>query len=134
MSESAANYTLPLFPDTPPAPAAPVPAKPRRQVSAGSFYNTTGVTGNQLQQYRQQAESQESVILQFFLEHPHSAYTPSELSKLLPRAPLTSIRRAVSDLTREGLLEKTTAQKNGIYNRPEYKWRLHPEPTLRIVT
>lgn len=117
-----------LFDDLPPAKPTPAPGiSQARDTGQDSYFNTTRQTGDQLAQYREQAATQESVIIQFFREHPHSAYTPSDLSKLLPRAPLTSIRRAVTNLTRQGLLEKTTSQKAGIYNRPEHKWRLRKE-------
>lgn len=126
MKEAAEMLVQPLFADLPPAKSDPAPgaSQARRDIGQKSYFNTTGQTGDQLAEYRERAATQEAVILQFFQEHPRNTYTPSDLTKLLPRAPLTSIRRAVTDLTRQGLLEKTTSQKNGIYNRPEHKWRL----------
>ena len=40
------------------------------------------------------------------------------------RVPLTSIRRGMSNLMREGFLEKTTQTKIGIYGKPECYYKL----------
>ena len=40
-------------------------------------------------------------------------------SKFTQSVPLTSIRRGMSNLMREGMLEKTTQTKIGIYGKPE---------------
>ena len=40
-------------------------------------------------------------------------------SKFTQSVPLTSIRRGMSNLMREGMLEKTTQTKLGIYGKPE---------------
>ena len=39
-------------------------------------------------------------------------------------APLTSIRRGISNLMREGVLEKTNETKIGIYGKPEHFYKL----------
>ena len=39
-------------------------------------------------------------------------------------APLTSIRRAMTTLTKDGKLIKTDKQVPGIYGTPNYKWKL----------
>ena len=39
-------------------------------------------------------------------------------------APLTSIRRALSNLTHEGKLYKTTTTKIGLYGKPEHYYEL----------
>ena len=43
-------------------------------------------------------------------------------------APLTSIRRAIHDLTDKGLLFKTDRKRHGLYGRPEYIWSLLAVP------
>jgi hypothetical protein len=40
------------------------------------------------------------------------------------KIPLTSVRRAISTLTREGVLKKTDKQRTGYYGKREYMWRL----------
>lgn len=119
-------YTPDLFADSPPAPVAQGAVKRRSLVPTGtdSFFNTTRITGDELATYRRQAVTQETVIAEFFRQRPGRLFTPSDLSSLLPRAPLTSIRRAVSNLTAQGLLEKTAHKRPGTFNRPEHAWRL----------
>ena len=63
--------------------------------------------------------------------HPDKKYTPSqiavELYKELSGVPLTSIRRAITNLTFPGSLVKTNVKTTGPYGRPEYYWRLDNE-------
>lgn len=90
-----------------------------------NYHNTTQTQGATLARYQHQAETQESVILELFAGQPYAAFAPTEVQQAvsLNGAPLTSIRRALSNLTRAGELEKTDRQKRGPYNRPEYLWR-----------
>lgn len=95
-----------------------------------AYHNTTDSSGNQLEQYEQKAVTQEQRVLHFFEANPGRSFTPSEVlsyafSHLLPRPPVTSVRRAMSNLTAPGKLEKTTEQRQGPYGRPEYAWRLN---------
>jgi len=91
-----------------------------------SYHNTTDSSGQTLIEYNQKAQSQEEKILQFFQEHALAEYSPSEVHEYTysRNTPLTSIRRAISNLTRQGFLVKTTAQTKGYYGKLEYKWRL----------
>lgn len=90
-----------------------------------SFYNTTAEAGALLERFRIQAETQEHKILELFLAE-RSELAPSEVCVRadLNRAPLTSVRRAMTNLTRYGLLEKTAVKIDGPYGRPEHRWRL----------
>ena len=55
------------------------------------------------------------------------AFTPSAIRRMvLPDAPLTSVRRAMTNLTKDGLLEKTELKAEGIYGRPEHFWKYKP--------
>ena len=91
------------------------------------FYNTTNTTGEDLQAYRRKAMSQDEIILALYRDgYDHS---PSQvLQMVLPNAPITSVRRSITNLTTEGRLKKTGRQVNGMYGRPEYCWRLN-DPT-----
>jgi len=124
-------YTPDLF-DSPPAPVAQGAVKHRPLVTTG-FFNTTSVKGEELAQCRAAAETQEAIIYEFFRRHPRQAFSPSRLASVLPRAPLTSIRRAVTNLTTAGLLEKTDQRVVGTWGKPELTWRLRrksPEDQL----
>ena len=88
-----------------------------------SFYNTTNATNPDLAEYRQKAENQNDVIMHLFESGLN--YTPSEVNRLaLPNAPITSVRRAITNLTDDGRLFKTVHKRNGIYGRQEYVWQI----------
>ena len=100
-----------------------------------SFHNTTDTKGDQLEEYEQKAQSQEKIILRFFKENK-IMYTPSQVMNWLRddlgNPPLTSIRRAMNNLSTRGLLIKTNKQHPGPYGRPEYYWKL-PEPEQGVL-
>lgn len=120
MNRQVAQCTLDLFEDLPPAP---------EKTGQEAYFNTTKAKGDELATYRRKAAGQETVIAEFFKQRPGRMFTPSDLSALLPRAPLTSVRRAISNLTAAGLLEKTEIKRPGVFNRPEHAWRLNPSFT-----
>jgi len=90
-----------------------------------TYYNTTNLKGDTLAQERQTAKTQEDLIIKFFQRG--RLFRPSQLitmEALHPNTPITSIRRAMSDLTKKGILEKTTRKGFGPYGKREYYWRL----------
>jgi len=105
-----------------------------------SYFNTTNVTGAQLLRYHNTALSQEERLLAYF----HAAYnadgeyvllTPTLALMLVfsKRVPITSVRRALSNLTSDGKLMKD-GKARGIYGRPEHYWRLvEQEPQRRLL-
>jgi hypothetical protein len=96
------------------------------------YYNTTSIEGEQLKQRRIRAGSQNDAILSYFKRNPGYIYSPDEIHKVmnLPLVPITSIRRAMSDLSNPKLfngnppLEKTNVKKLGSYGAEVYCWRL----------
>ena len=89
-----------------------------------SYYNTTESSGSELRGYRKKALTQNELITEFFAM-TGAMHTPSQVQySLLPNAPITSVRRAMTTLTDEGILVKTTIQRLGPYRRPEYVWKL----------
>jgi hypothetical protein len=88
------------------------------------FYNTTQVLGDELKHCRANVMRQDDIVLAYFRQG--GDHTPSEVwqSGILDNAPLTSVRRAITNLTDMGKLEKTTRQRRGIYGKPEFVWRL----------
>lgn len=91
-----------------------------------SYYQTTALTEAQATEYNQKAEAQEEKILRWFKSHPDSLKSPSQIwEELFPsNSPLTSVRRAITNLTRRGELIKTEEQVNGVFGRPEHLWRV----------
>ena len=71
---------------------------------------------------------QEDAILKIAERMVDGEFSPSQMLQKLEtygrRIPITSVRRAISDLTRNGELVKTDKQVMGIYGRKEYVWRI----------
>ncbi len=88
-----------------------------------SFYNTTNLKGQDLFEAIMQANSQEEFVLNMLKKKRRM--TASELYKHYPKpAPITSIRRALSNLKKKGLVRKTGQTKKGIYGKPEYVYEI----------
>jgi len=89
------------------------------------YHNTTESVQPELGKYREQAKSQELTILKAFRnQFPYSS--PSEVCNLIfnNTVPITSVRRALTNLTNSGDLVKTNFQVKGPYGRPEFIWEL----------
>ncbi len=95
-------------------------------------YNTTNKTGEALKNAQQRTLSQEEKIMNFARSTDMAMFSPSLVCQLVfsIRTPLTSVRRAMTDLTSKGLLEKTSHQTEGLYGEPEYCWKLKREGKL----
>lgn len=88
------------------------------------FYNTIKLTGADLQTAKQNCKSQEGFIEWLFENVPALEITPSQLLALFgDNTPLTSIRRALTNLTNKNVLEKTGITTTGIYGKPEHIWK-----------
>jgi Fe2+ or Zn2+ uptake regulation protein len=94
------------------------------------YYNTNGEHDDTLNQSRRRAADQQQQVLSLFKHRPQSLLAPHEVHALVaqPGTPLTSIRRAITNLTEAGLLEKTPHRRMGAYGKHVYCWRLRPEP------
>jgi predicted ArsR family transcriptional regulator len=91
---------------------------------SAAYHNTTHSTGVTLRTYEREAQSQQAAILAIYRARPGEALTPSQVWGLVnTRAPLTSIRRGITNLADAGLLVKTERQIEGPYGRPEHCWR-----------
>jgi hypothetical protein len=95
---------------------------------SASFYNTTGETGRTLDPFAHKATDQETEVLAYFVRyrHHHAGFTPSEVWRAIygELTPLTSVRRAISNLTARGALLKTERKRLSGYGRPEHVWTL----------
>lgn len=90
-----------------------------------SFYNTTHEVHPTLGQYEQKAVTQQDRILEWFRMYEQQASPSKVLKTVFPgeHIPITSIRRAMTNLTDAGELVKTDKQVKGSYGRNEYQWR-----------
>jgi len=85
-------------------------------------YNTTNEAGTQLRLFDVQAENQENEVMRVL--GLLKAASPSKIYKYLgTKYPITSIRRALTNLTQTGKLTKTDSKATGLYGRPEYVWK-----------
>jgi hypothetical protein len=91
----------------------------------GSHHNTTNESEQLLIDFQKKAIKQEEMILSFFKLH-RQPYAPSQVHTCLfdSSIPLTSVRRAMTNLTYYGLLKKTELKMMGSFGRPEYLWSL----------
>ncbi len=95
-----------------------------------NFHNTTGESGHVLHRYQDKALAQDERLLAYFeLRYERSRQyvllTPTAaLQRVFTNSvPITSVRRALSNLTRDGKL-RTSGKAMGPYGRPEHYWRL----------
>ena len=90
------------------------------------YYNTNNETGETLAKSRDRAKTQQDSILAFFMAHPNDHFSPDFIAlNVLPEAPLTSVRRAITNLTSEGKLDKTDTMTMGRYGKKVHTWRLN---------
>lgn len=88
------------------------------------YHDSANIIGPAIDRYEYQALSQDQQVLKFMRSCPGVAFSPEDVHNVLfgPTVPLTSTRRAMSNLTRDGLIVKTTEQVIGQYGRPVCKW------------
>tara|TARA_R110002020_G_scaffold11657_7_gene43592 strand:- start:1387 stop:1686 length:300 start_codon:yes stop_codon:yes gene_type:complete len=90
-----------------------------------TYYNTNHEQGNVLDRSRRKVRNQEEVIFDLFNKYPKEEFTPFEVQlRLNLMCPITSVRRAISNLTKEHKLEKSSKQKLGKYGKLNHTWHL----------
>jgi len=88
------------------------------------FYNTIQLNGKDLQTAKSNCKSQEEYIKWIFSKKPNLQITPSELLNYFEKnVPITSVRRALTNLTNDNFLEKTEKFRMGKYGKPEHIWK-----------
>jgi hypothetical protein len=92
------------------------------------YYNTNDETGETLQRSRNTSTKQEGLILSIFETYPNEGLTPFDIEDFAHDQevswPITSIRRAITDLTNAGKLTKTNTKKLGRYGKLVHTWKL----------
>lgn len=92
------------------------------------FYNTIHEDSETLRESIRNAKSQEEKIELFFRATPDKLFTPFDIQYLGVfdnNVPITSIRRAMTNLSEKGVLEKTGNKREGGYGKDNYCWRLN---------
>ncbi len=89
-----------------------------------NYYNTTNKQSEDLKESIKKAKSQRKKVLLFYKEFKE--LSASDVLKLYPckNTPLTSIRRAITNLSNEGKIYKTKQKKIGFYKEPEHIYKL----------
>ena len=92
-----------------------------------SYYNTTEETGSELAESHAKAKTQEKKILLCFHDQGNPLSASAICDMLNDAYPITSIRRALTDMTNQGDLEKTDKKVMGRYGKKEHQWRLRTD-------
>jgi N-methylhydantoinase B/oxoprolinase/acetone carboxylase alpha subunit len=87
-----------------------------------TFYNTTNLTSIELAIEISNASKQEHKVMILFKQY--GTLTPFEVWNHLQEYPITSIRRAITNLTIKGMLNMTKDQRIGMYGKKNYIWEL----------
>ena len=95
-----------------------------------NFFNTINLEGKALEVANKKAVSQEDRIIRIFKQSVYPDLTASEVHKLYQLmngcdTPITSIRRAMTTLSKSGRLVKTSKARTGLYGKPNYTYKLN---------
>ena len=89
------------------------------------YYNTIKESDKDLKKSESKAKKQKDKIFAIY-RHTLRPMTPADIWENYgykdSNVPLTSIRRAITNLEADGLLKKTDIQKEGIYGKMNYCW------------
>lgn len=94
-----------------------------------SYHNTTGLNGSELKQAQEKAQSQDEIILGLFRQ-TNISMSACDVFKLMNDALmiqnvlLTSVRRSINTLMKQGHLQQMEQTKIGIYKRPVHLYGL----------
>lgn len=93
------------------------------------YYNTNEEKGSELKASRAKTDNQNVLVLGVFRAFPEENLMPEEVSEYITKTfdksyPITSIRRAMTDLTNEGEIKKTKVKKLGSWGKRVHTWKL----------
>jgi hypothetical protein len=98
-----------------------------------NFYNTNKEAGNELKNSNLKAKTQECDVLQIFKDK--TKLSASEAWNIYDGkgiTPITSIRRAITNLCHDGELIKTDETKIGIYGKKEHIYITSPKLNVQL--
>jgi hypothetical protein len=94
------------------------------------FHNTVPLEESALPEAREKASAQKKAILKHFMDHYPLNFTPAEVwERLQTPLLLTSVRRCITDLTKEGKLYKCmySESRKGQYGTLNRTWKYNPD-------
>ena len=89
-----------------------------------AFYETINQTDSALKESKKKTRKQEDLIYSLFVKRNRPLSPSMVLSQSGLNCPITSIRRAMTDLTNLGKIVKTDRQVKGMYGKAEHLWEL----------
>ena len=95
-----------------------------------TYFNTTGLAGQELQQAGQDSKKQNAVILTVFKENSDKYVSPFYIKSIVDARMakdilIGNVRRSITTLTKQGLLEKSDKPfLMGVYGKVNYGWKL----------
>ena len=89
-----------------------------------AFYQTIDQVGSDLKESNKKVKRQEDLIYSLFVKCNQPLSPSMVLSQSGMNCPITSIRRAITDLTNSGRIVKTDRQVKGMYGKAEHLWEL----------
>lgn len=94
-----------------------------------TYYNTTNLTGSELDERIKACTASRDAVMSLFKFYwkltPSKAHDALTIHGVKRKWPLTSIRRAITNLKNDGLLVKTNEKSIGRYGYPEYNYELN---------
>ena len=94
-----------------------------------SYYNTNKESGKTLFTSKTKANKQELKVLKFFQSNNRDEKFSSEdvLAQVDfgRNVPITSVRRAITNLTQAGYLKKTSFMKKGTFGKQIHTWQIN---------
>jgi hypothetical protein len=103
-----------------------------------TFHDTVPLPLEQLEKGRKKAVRQKDQILKIFASHPSERFTPVHIHSIYEfqygNILITSVRRSISDLTKEGRLIKCqwSESKPGAYGKLNRCWKYNNEYLNRL--
>lgn len=91
------------------------------------WYNTIDAPEKAEEEHTGMAATQEDIIIRYFMQHPDKKFTPYEVWVNIGGKnnwPITSVRRAMTNLTEQGRLVKYGEKRRGGYGTDNYTWGL----------
>jgi len=91
---------------------------------AKSYHNTNKESGEVLLSSEEKAKTQEQVVYEFMEKWYNTEFTAEDISReVIINAPLTSCRRALTNLMNEGKIFKTNNTKDGMYGKKIFTYK-----------
>lgn len=98
-------------------------------IKKDSYHNTNKEKGSTLITSKTRANKQELRVLKFFQSNDSTErYSPEDILEQVDfgkSIPITSVRRAITNLTNAGYLRKTSVTKTGQFGKQIHTWQIN---------